>query len=79
MMLNSSDKLRVGNTAALCVTCMERPGKVLNKEGSFPATKIFAVVKAPGKKLKDEFRQESGRTEKKGLGTLGCALCSHNV
>lgn len=35
MMLNSSDKLRQGNTAALFVTRTEHPGKVLSREGSF--------------------------------------------
>lgn len=81
MMLKGSDKLRAGNTAALRVTCTERPGKSPNRRGQLPAPQSFVVVKALGEKLKDQPRLESGRTDKKKKEDLGAPLrfsfCSH--
>lgn len=63
MMLKGSDKLRAANTAVLCVACTWSPGKSPNQSRQLRATKIFVVVKALGKKPKDQL--QSGRTDKK--------------
>lgn len=79
MMLKGSDKLRAANTAVLCVACTWSPGKSPNQSRQLRATKIFVVVKALGKKPKDQL--QSGRTDKKeDLGTpLRVSFCSHYI
>lgn len=81
MMLNSSDKLGAGNTAALRVTYTECPGKVLTRLSSFlPAAEICVMVKALGNKLKDQLRLESRREKRKDLcAPLISAFSSHYV
>lgn len=65
MTLRGSDKLKAINTAALCMACTQRPGKSPNQRRQLRAAKIIVVVKAQGRKLKDQLRLESGRTEGK--------------
>lgn len=45
------------------MACTQRPGKSPNQRRQLRAAKIIVVVKAQGRKLKDQLRLESGRTE----------------
>lgn len=65
MTLRGSDKLKAINTAVLCMACTQTPGKSPNQRRQLRAAKIIVVVKAQGRKLKDQLRLESGRTEGK--------------
>ena len=64
MMLSSSDKLRAGNMATLCLTCTECAGKVLTRQGSFLPHRSLLRWRPPAKKLKTKTREQRDRKKK---------------